>query len=131
MLALLPDRRPAVYEIRLGLPARLRGEIPPGLRERFPTLRIHRSRVETVLSRDVADLAELDVLLEQLQSLGVVLLEIRGSPAAGPSPSGPSLVRQVFVRQVFVRQVFVRQVFVRQVCVRQVFIRHVAGGHGG
>ena len=84
MLALLPDRPPPIYEIRL------RGEMPPALRDQFPTLRIHRCRVETVLSRDVTDLAELDVLLEQLQSLGVVISEIRGAPAAGPSPPGSS-----------------------------------------
>jgi hypothetical protein len=74
----------ATYEIRL------RGEIPVAMREEFPAMTIYHRPAETVLYRDVTDLAELDVLLEQLQSMGLVLSEIREVPAAAPSGLGTS-----------------------------------------
>lgn len=85
MVDLYPDRNSATYEIRL------QGEIPPAMHEQFPSMEVYPSPVETVLSRKVTDLAELDVLLEQLQSLGVVLCEIRESPEATTSKLGRSL----------------------------------------
>ena len=85
MVDLCPDRNSATYEIRL------EGEIPSAMHEQFPSMRVYRSPVETVLSRKVTDLAELDLLLEQLQSLGVVLCEIRESPQATTSKLGTSL----------------------------------------
>jgi hypothetical protein len=69
----------ATYEIRV------EGEIPAAVREQFPEISIHHSPTETVLYRDITDLAELDLLLEKLQSTGLVLLEIREVP---PSTGG-------------------------------------------
>jgi hypothetical protein len=63
---------PATYEIRL------QGHVPANLRQEFPTMMAcHHHRAETVLCRDLTDSAELDVLLERLQSMSLVLLEIR------------------------------------------------------
>jgi hypothetical protein len=78
----------ATYEIRL------RGEIPPGLQERLSALMIYQGETGTVLYRESADVAELDLLLEQLQSMGLVLLELqasspRSSAASASSPASP------------------------------------------
>jgi hypothetical protein len=78
----------ATYEIRL------RGELPPGLRDRLAVQMIHQGQTETVLYREVADVAELDLLLDQLQSMGLVLSELhvsspRSSDASAPSPESP------------------------------------------
>ena len=72
----------ATYEIRI------RGELPPSLRERLSALVIHQGATETVLYREVADVAELDLLLDQLQSLGLVLSELQvSSPRSGEAPA--------------------------------------------
>lgn len=74
-----PSDEVATYEIRV------RGEIPVGMRERLSSVRIHHSPTETVLFREVTDVAELDLLLERLQSLGLVLSELQELPIHGAS----------------------------------------------
>jgi hypothetical protein len=69
----------ATYEIRI------RGAIARPLSELFPDLRVGWSPVETVLYRDISDLVELDLLLERLQSMGLVLSELRENPPAFPT----------------------------------------------
>ena len=72
----------ATYEIRI------RGELPPNLRERLSALMVHQGETETVLYREVADVTELDVLLDQLQSLGLVLSELQvSSPRSSDPPT--------------------------------------------
>jgi hypothetical protein len=74
----------ATYEIRF------REVVPPAVRGQFPAMSIYHGPAETVLYRDLTDLAELDVLLEKLQSMGLTLSEIRQSitlPAGGPVTS--------------------------------------------
>jgi hypothetical protein len=75
----------ATYEIRV------RGEVPTAVRDQFPAMSICCSPFETVLYRDVTDLAELDDLLEMLQSVGLVLSEIRESPPSATPDPGTSL----------------------------------------
>jgi hypothetical protein len=75
----------STYEIRV------RGEVPTSLREQFPAMSIYCSPLETVLYRDVTDLSELDELLEMLQSMGLVLSEIRESPPSTTAGPGTSL----------------------------------------
>jgi hypothetical protein len=60
----------AVYEIRL------RGTAPEPLKRQFPTATITTTRPETVLLRQVETPAELDELIEQLLSMGLVLTEV-------------------------------------------------------
>jgi hypothetical protein len=62
---------PATYEVELN------GDVCAVLRREFPSMTIHHRPVETVLHKAVIELAELDALLQHLQSLGVVLSEIR------------------------------------------------------
>ena len=69
----VPGDDVATYELRI------RGELPPSLRERLSASMVHQGETETVLYRDVTDLAELDLLLDQLQSLGLVLSELQVS----------------------------------------------------
>ena len=65
------DEPAAVYEVRLeGLPE-------SGLRRQFPTASVTTTRTETVLYTHVERPAELDALLAQLLSLGLVLTEVR------------------------------------------------------
>ena len=71
----MPSDDVATYEIRF------RGEIPLSMRERLSTAKIHRTPTETVLYREVTDVAELDLLLDQLQSMGLVLSELQESHA--------------------------------------------------
>ena len=75
-----PPREPdsATYEIRI------RGDIPPELQQQIPGRMVGSSPTETVLYRDVRDLAELDLLLEQLQSMGLLLCELRQSARTAP-----------------------------------------------
>ena len=75
MVEPMPRDDVATYEIRF------RGDIPLSMREQFSSVRIHRSPTETVLYRQVTDVAELDLLLDQLQSIGLVLSELQESPA--------------------------------------------------
>ena len=65
-----PDAR-ATYEIRV------RGEIPASLLARYPDLAVRTIATETVLHRELTDLADLDLLLEYLQSVGLELAELR------------------------------------------------------
>ena len=65
------DREPtALYEIRL------RGTPPEPLRREFPTATVSTTRTETVLFWRVEKPAELDELIDQLLSRGVVLTEV-------------------------------------------------------
>ncbi len=75
MVESIPRDDVATYEIRF------RGEIPPSMRERLSTVKIYHSPTETVLYREVTDVAELDLLLDQLQSMGLALSELQESPA--------------------------------------------------
>ncbi|MDN5761972.1 MAG: hypothetical protein L0H41_06615 [Microlunatus sp.] len=74
MVELSPPQEQLIYEIRV------RGEIPDLLRVRHPLIETVTCRTETVLYRDVSDPAELDLLLEQVQSWGLVLCSLRASP---------------------------------------------------
>ena len=65
------DREPtALYEIRL------QGASPEPLQREFPTATVSTTRTETVLFRRVEKPAELDELIDQLLSRGVVLTEV-------------------------------------------------------
>jgi hypothetical protein len=75
-----PDDR-VTYEIRV------QGELPAWLLERYPSLDVQVTAAETVLHRNVDDLADLDRLFEQLQSLGLVLCELRETPLPGADPA--------------------------------------------
>lgn len=61
----------ATYEICF------RGEIPLSVHERMSKAKVSRSPIETVLFKEVKAAEELDVLLEQIQSLGLPLSELR------------------------------------------------------
>jgi hypothetical protein len=65
-----PDESSATYEIRL------RGASPEPLRKKFPRATVLTTRTETVLFRRVEKPAELDALIEQLLSMGLVLTEV-------------------------------------------------------
>jgi hypothetical protein len=63
------------YEIRL------QGAPPPlTLHEQFPSIEMLTRRPETLLFRRVDDLAELDALLDQILSMGLVLTEVHELP---------------------------------------------------
>jgi hypothetical protein len=64
------DEPTAVYEIRL------QGTLAASLRRQFPTAAVVTTRTETVLYRQVARPAELDALIAQVLSLGLVLTEV-------------------------------------------------------
>jgi hypothetical protein len=70
MLNPATDESSATYEIRL------LGEPPQALRRWFPSMTVFERRSETVLFRQIEDPAELDSLLDQLMSLGLVLTEV-------------------------------------------------------
>jgi len=75
----------ATYEIRV------HGEIPASLLARYPDLDVRTIATETVLHRDLTDLADLDLLLEYLQSVGLELAELRQIPLpADPEASDRS-----------------------------------------
>jgi hypothetical protein len=61
----------AVYEIRL------QGTLAESLRRQFPSAAVVTTRTETVLYRQVEGPAELDALIAQLMSLGLVLTEVQ------------------------------------------------------
>lgn len=60
----------AVYEIRL------RAASPEPLRRQFPTATVITTRTETVLFRRVEEPAELDALIADVFSMGLVLTEV-------------------------------------------------------
>lgn len=64
----------ATYEIRL------RGTPTERLQQHFPSVAVFTTPTETVLFRRVEKPAELDSLLEQLLSLGLVLTEVHEVP---------------------------------------------------
>src|SRR3954468_15072765 len=71
-----PDTEPvATYEIRL------RGTHVAQLKEQFPTAALLTTRTETVLFRSVEGPEELDALVAELLSMGLVLNEIHELPA--------------------------------------------------
>lgn len=77
------DEEPrAVYEIRL------RGTARESLREQFPSATVFTTRTETVLVRRVEQPAELDALIEQLLSMGLVLTEVHELPLAPADEEG-------------------------------------------
>lgn len=65
------DEPRAVYEIRL------QGGSAARLRRQFPTARVVTTRTETVLRREIEAPSELDELITQLLSLGLVLTEVQ------------------------------------------------------
>ncbi len=76
------DEEPtAVYEIRL------QGTSAEPLRQKFPAAVVSTTRSETVLLRRVEEPAELDALLEELLSMGLVLTEVHElMPPSGNAP---------------------------------------------
>ncbi len=76
------DEPTAAYEIRL------RGAAPESLRRQFPTAAVLTARTETVLFRRVEEPEELDALIAQLLSLGLVLTEVHEMQLASPARSG-------------------------------------------
>ena len=62
-----------MYEITL------RGTPPASLTARFPAITLHSEPASTILSRRVADAAEVDELIERLRSLGITPLEVRAT----------------------------------------------------
>jgi hypothetical protein len=81
MLNPATDESSSTYEIRL------RGEPPQALRRCFPTMTVFETRSETVLFRQIDDPAELDSLLDQLMSLGLVLTEVHELPTCEAAPT--------------------------------------------
>jgi hypothetical protein len=77
------EESPATYEIRL------QGTPPEPLQRRFPSATVFTTPTETVLYRRVEESAELDDLLEQLLSLGLVLTEVHQVPLPLTSPAEP------------------------------------------
>ena len=83
------DNVSATYEIRL------QGTPPQELRRRFPTMRVCKGPLETLLFRHVDEPAKLDELLEQLLSMGLVLTEVHRLPGPCVDPrAGGSSVRK-------------------------------------
>jgi hypothetical protein len=62
-----------VYEITM------RGAPPVSLTARFPAIALHSAPAATILSRRDADPADVDVLIERLQSVGITPQEIHAS----------------------------------------------------
>ena len=74
------------YEITVG------GQLSARLEEAFDGLTATPSPVGTVLSGELADQAALYGVLERIESLGLELLEVRGTGACpSPVPRGPSI----------------------------------------
>jgi hypothetical protein len=81
-----------LYEIRI------QGTNPEPLRRAFPAATVYTTPTETVLFRQVEEPAELDELIDQLLSRGVVLTEVHQvnqpstvtqEPLGSPSEKGP------------------------------------------
>jgi len=66
------------YEIRV------RGSIGPMIMQAFPTLTASRSGQDTVLTGSLRDQSALYGVINQLEALGVQLLEIRPLPTGDP-----------------------------------------------
>lgn len=81
------DEPTAVYEIRL------RGTVPKSLRRQFPTAAILTTRCETVLFRKVEAPGELDALVADLLSLGLVLNEVHEVPLLPSVTAGAGELR--------------------------------------
>ena len=62
-----------MYEITL------RGTPPASLTARFPAITLYSEPASTILSRRVADSAEVDELIERLRSLGITPPEVRAT----------------------------------------------------
>ena len=62
-----------MYEITL------QGAPPANLTARFPAITVHSEPAATILSRRVADPAEVDELIERLRSLGITPLEVHAT----------------------------------------------------
>jgi hypothetical protein len=77
------DEPTAVYEIRL------QGSPAEPIRRRFPMATVITTRTETVLFRRVEEPAELDDLIQQLLSMGLVLTEVH-ELLQPPQVSAPS-----------------------------------------
>jgi len=74
------------YEITVG------GQLSDRLEEAFDGLTATPSSAGTVLSGEIADQAALYGVLERIESLGLELLEIRGTGVCpSPVPRGPSI----------------------------------------
>jgi hypothetical protein len=69
----MPEDRRAVYEITL------RGAPPARLTTRFPAIVWHSAPTVTVLSRRIAEPADVDWLIERLRTLGITPLEVHTS----------------------------------------------------
>src|SRR3954449_11682722 len=79
-----PDPEPvATYEIRL------RGTHVAQLKEQFPSAALLTTRTETVLFRSVEGPEELDALVAELLSMGLVLNEIHELPSANVADDDP------------------------------------------
>jgi len=76
-----PEESPATYEIRL------QGTPTEPLQQRFPSATVITNLTETVLYRRVEESSELDWLLEQLLSMGLVLTEVHQVPEPGDATS--------------------------------------------
>ena len=70
-----------------GFEIRIKGRVSEPLAETFPELTVTVNPVETVLRGTGLDQAALYGLLEEIQALGLELLEIRKLPTQSP-PSG-------------------------------------------
>ena len=69
---------PRCYEIRV------RGPIGPTMMQAFPTLAASRSGQDTLLTGSLADQSALYGVIDQLEALGLQLLEIRRLPTGDP-----------------------------------------------
>jgi hypothetical protein len=82
------DDSPATYEIGL------LGSVPESLRRRHPPMDVRTTPAQTLLVRHVGRPEELDELLEQLSSMGLVLTEIHArvcTSDADPAIAGADL----------------------------------------
>ena len=69
---------PRCYEIRV------RGPIGPTMMQAFPTLAASRTGQDTLLTGSLPDQSALYGVIQQLEALGVQLLEIRRLPPGDP-----------------------------------------------
>ena len=76
-----PEESAATYEIRL------QGTPTEPLQQRFPSATVVTTLTETVLYRRIEESSELDWLLEQLLSMGLVLTEVHQVPLPGGATS--------------------------------------------
>jgi hypothetical protein len=74
---------PRRYEIRI------RGPIGPTMMQAFPTLAATRSGQDTLLTGSLPDQSALYGVIDQLEALGLQLLEIRRLPKGDPERPAP------------------------------------------